>query len=134
MTEALWKQDAEEAGRTISELLWKTISYNGYHEDCYHTFLAGVFVGMGYEVESNKEKGLERPNILLKDEDNRRALIIEAKKSERESDMDRDCDNAIQQIVSRRYAEGLYGYEQILCYGIAFYRKQAKVKILQNIV
>lgn len=130
MMEAFWNKDAAEAGRIVSELLWRTISYNDYHEDYYHAFLAGLFVGIGYEVESNKEKGLGRPDILLKDDDNRRALIIEAKKSDKESDLDKDCDEAIDQIVTEKYAKGLYGYQQILCYGIAFFQKQAKVKLL----
>ena len=129
MMESFWNQDAEEAGRTLSELLWRTISYNDYHEDYYHAFLAGAFVGIGYEVEANKEKGLGRPDILLKDEDNRRAIIIEAKKSEKEADLDKDCDEAIDQIITEKYAEGLYGYKQILCYGVAFFKKQAKVKL-----
>ena len=128
MMEAFWNQDDKEAGRIVSELLWRTISYNDYHEDYYHAFLAGAFVGMGYEVESNKEKGLGRPDILLKDEDNRRAIIIEAKKSDKESDMDKDCIKAIEQIISEKYAEGIYGYRQILCYGMAFFQKQAKVR------
>ncbi|MBR1470417.1 MAG: AAA family ATPase [Lachnospiraceae bacterium] len=132
MMEAFWNKDAEEAGRIVSELLWKTISYNDYHEDYYHAFLAGAFVGIGYEVESNKEKGLGRPDILLKDEDNRRAIIIEAKKSDKEADLDKDCDEAMDQIITEKYAEGLYGYEQILCYGVAFFQKQAKVKLLTN--
>ena len=130
MMEAFWNKDAEEAGRIVSELLWRTISYNDYHEDYYHAFLAGAFVGIGYEVESNKEKGLGRPDIQLKDEDNRRAIIIEAKKSERQADLDKDCDEALDQILTEKYAEGLYGYEQIICYGIAFFQKQAKVKLL----
>ncbi len=41
--------------------------------------------------------------ILLKDKDNRRALIIEAKKSKKESDLEKDCDEAIQQIVNEKY-------------------------------
>ena len=130
MMEAFWNKDAEAAGRIVSELLWRTISYNDYHEDYYHAFLAGAFVGIGYEVESNKEKGLGRPDILLKDEDNRRAIIVEAKKSGRESDLDKDCDEALDQIVTEKYAEGLYGYEQVLCYGVAFFQKQARVKLL----
>lgn len=125
---ALWKGDEAEAARLISDLLWYTISYNDYHEDYYHAFLAGIFVGRGYSVESNKEKGLGRPDIVLKDKRNRRAVIIEAKKSEKESDMDKDCDKAIGQITTEKYAEGLYGYTQVLCYGIAFFQKQAKVK------
>lgn len=66
--------------------------------------------------------------MLLLDRDNRRAIIIEAKKSERELDMDADCDEAVRQIITKKYAEGLYGYTQILCYGAAFFQKQAKVK------
>ncbi len=127
---ALWEGDETEATRLISELLWYTISYNDYHEDYYHAFLAGIFVGRGYNVESNKEKGLGRPDILLKDKRNRRAVIIEAKKSKKETDMDKDCAKAIDQIITEKYAEGLYGYKQILCYGIAFFQKQAKVKKL----
>lgn len=127
---ALWESNEAEATEVISDLLWDTISYNDYHEDYYHAFLTGVFVGRGYSVESNKEKGLGRPDILLRDKRNRRAIIIEAKKSKRESDMDKDCDAAIDQIVAGKYAEGLYGYTQIFCYGISFFQKQAKVKRL----
>lgn len=127
---ALWEGDEIQASRRISDLLWYTISYNDYHEDYYHAFLAGIFVGRGYHVESNKEKGLGRPEILLKDKKNHRAIIIEAKRSGRESDMDQDCDEAIDQIIAEKYAEGLYGYTQVFCYGISFFQKQARVKKL----
>ena len=127
----LWNGDEDRATEIASELLWNTISYNDYHEDYYHAFLTGVFVGRGYSVESNKEKGLGRPDIFLKDRRNRRAIIIEAKKSDKESDLDKDCDKAIKQIMDEKYADGIDGYEQILCYGVAFYQKQAKVKLLR---
>lgn len=130
MMEALWRGDEREASEAISNLLWKTISYNDYHEDYYQAFLAGAFVGLGYEVESNKEKGLGRPDIFLKDDDNRRVIIIETKRSKKEDNLDQDCDRAVNQILSKKYAEGLYGYTQILCYGIAFFQKQARVKRL----
>lgn len=128
MMEALWRGDEREASEAISNLLWKTISYNDYHEEYYHAFLAGAFVGLGYEVESNKEKGLGRPDIFLKDDDNRRVIIIETKRSKKEDNLGQDCDRAVNQILSKKYAEGLYGYTQILCYGIAFFQKQARVK------
>ena len=125
----LWEKDEVRATEIISGLLWDTISYNDYHEDYYHAFLAGVFVGRGYSVDSNKEKGLGRPDILLKDKKNRRAIIIEAKKLDKESDMDKDCKEAIKQIVKEKYAEGLKGYEEIICYGAAFFQKQVKLKL-----
>ena len=129
---SLWDSNEEHATKILSELLWNTISYNDYHEDYYHAFLAGVFVGRGYSVESNKEKGLGRPDIFLKDRRNRRAIIIEAKKSDKETDLDKDSDKALKQIIDEKYAEGISGYEQILCYGVSFYQKQAKIKLLKT--
>ena len=129
---ALWEKDEVGVTKIISDLLWDTISYNDYHEDYYHAFLAGVFVGRGYNVESNKENGLGRPDILLKDKKNRRAIIIEAKHSKKEADMEKDCKEALEQIITEKYAEGLKGYEQIVCYGAAFYQKQVKVMLLNR--
>ena len=131
MIESLWEKDVDRAAKILSDLLWETISYNDYHEDYYHAFLTGIFVGRGYEVESNKEKGLGRPDILLKDRKNRRAIIVESKKSKGKESLSRDCDKAIKQIMDERYAEGMEGYEQILCYGVAFYQKQAMMKLLE---
>ena len=131
MIESLWEKDISRATEILSDLLWGTISYNDYHEDYYHAFLAGIFVGRGYEVESNKEKGLGRPDILLKDRKNRRAIIIESKKSRKKASLGRDCDIAIKQIIDERYAEGIEGYEQILCYGVAFFQKQAMIKLME---
>ena len=130
MMEALWSGDEAAAGSAISRLLWQTISYMDYHEDYYHAFLAGIFVGRGYEVESNKERGLGRPDIKLTDDANRRILIIEAKKTNRKELMEHDCQEALQQIVDREYAKQLDEYT-VLCYGIAFYQKSALVRKLQ---
>ena len=134
LIESMWDKDEIRSGEILSGLLWDTISYNDYHEDYYHAFLAGVFVGRGYEVESNKEKGLGRPDILLKDRRNRRAIIVESKKSKKKADLDKDCDKALKQIVDEKYAEGIAGYEQILCYGVAFFQKEAKIKLLDRII
>ncbi|MBQ9199860.1 MAG: AAA family ATPase [Lachnospiraceae bacterium] len=131
LLDTLWDGNEERASEILSELLWETISYNDYHEDYYHAFLAGVFVGRGYSVESNKEKGLGRPDIFLKDRKNRRAIIIEAKKSDNDADMEKDCDKAIKQIKDEKYAKGIEGYEQILCYGVSFFQKKAKIKLIK---
>ena len=77
-------------------------------------------------MESNKEKGLGKPDILLRDKRNRRAIIIEAKKSRRKSDMEKDCEEATGQMIREQYAEGLYGYTQIFCYGISFFRSRQR--------
>ena len=125
---ALWNGQEERASEILSDLLWNTISYNDYHEDYYHAFLAGIFVGRGgYAVDSNKEQGLGRPDIDLRDKKNRRCIIIEAKHSDSEKDMERDCNSAIKQIRDNQYALRLTGYTQVLKYGIAFYQKQTIV-------
>ena len=129
MMEALWTGDEAAASEAISDFLWQTISYMDYHEDYYHAFLTGIFVGKGYEVESNKERGLGRPDIRLIDDDRRRVLIIEAKKSGSAAQMEHDCEAALKQIVDQEYAKGLDAY-QVYCYGIAFYQKSALVKKL----
>ena len=124
---AFWNGDVSTASEALSDFLWQTISYRDYHEDYYHAFLAGLFSGRGYSVDSNKEHGLGRPDILLTDYNNRRALIIEAKKSSSAEQMEQDCDRALRQIVDQGYAKGLQAY-QVHSYGIAFFQKSAKVK------
>lgn len=124
---ALWDGDETTASEILSDLLFDTISYMDYHEDFYHAFLSGIFVGRGYEVDSNKERGLGRPDILLRDRKNRRALIIEAKRSSSEDCMEKDCRDALSQIIDREYAKNLKGYRKIMTYGITFFEKTALV-------
>ena len=125
---ALWNGDEAAASEIFSDMLFDTISYLDYHEDYYHAFLAGVFVGRGYGVESNKEKGLGRPDIFLTDRKNRRAMLIKAKKSRSEERMEQDCREALAQIDEQQYARRLKGYRQVMRYGVAFFEKQALVK------
>ena len=127
MMDALWSGDDTAASTIISDLLFQTISFNDYHEDYYHAFLAGIFVGMGYEVESNKEHGLGRPDIRLIDWKNRRALIIEAKKTDHREQMERACADALEQIRRKEYAKNMDGLD-VTCYGIAFCKKSVLVK------
>ncbi len=128
---ALWDGNVTGATQRLDDFLWDTISYNDYHEDYYHAFLAGLFVGMGYSVDSNKESGLGRFDVLVKDRRNRRAMLIEAKKSNSGEQMDKDCDEALKQIIDKGYARSIEpGYQNFLCYGISFYRKSAKIKKL----
>ena len=129
---ALWDRNESQATKILSELLIRTISYNDYQENFYHAFLVGVFVTRAYGIASNKETGLGRPDIIIRDKKNRRAIIIEAKKSDKKSDMDKDADKAINQIIDKDYAEGLEDYDHILCYGISFFRKRAKVKLMKQ--
>ena len=127
--DAVWKGDSEGLTREMSCLLKKTISYHDYKEDFYHAFLAGIFAGAGYMVDSNKEHGEGRNDVVVDDPANGRIAIFEAKYTKELDDLERTCDKALQQIDDRMYAEEYKDdYDQILCYGISFFKKRCRVK------
>ena len=130
LMDALWNGDEEKASRLTTDLLFETISYHDYHENYYHAFLTGLISGLGYAVKSNLETGPGRSDIDVRDKKRRRAMLLEAKKSEKEEDMEKDALTGIQQILDREYMKGLEGYESVVFYGISFYRKKALVKKL----
>lgn len=57
-------------------------------------------------------------------------MILEAKKSDKESDMQKDALAGKQQIVNKEYLRGFPGFESVMCYGISFFQKKALVKKL----
>ena len=126
---SVWNGDCEIITNEMNRLLRKTISYHDYKEDFYHAFLAGIFTGAGYVVESNKEHGEGRSDVVVHDSENGRVAIFETKYSKRMENMDSDCDKALQQIRKRMYAEEYEeDYDQIFCYGISFFRKRCLVR------
>lgn len=128
--QAVWSGDAKTLTNELNKLLRKTISYHDYGEDFYHAFLAGLFAGAGYAVESNREHGEGRSDVLIKDYSNARIAIFEAKYSRSKETMSRSCEAALQQIETRQYAKEFEDdYDTIRCYGIAFYRKSCLVQM-----
>ena len=126
---AVWTGDADAVTEEMTKLLRKTISYHDYREDFYHAFLAGIFAGAGYTVDSNKEHGEGRSDVVIYDEANSRVAIFEAKYSKSAEQLLSECDHAIDQINDRMYAEEYADdYDEILCYGIAFFKKRCVVK------
>ena len=80
MLNAVWDGDVNILTKEIGALLRMTISYHDYKEDFYHAFLAGIFAGAGYVVESNKEHGEGRSDIVIYDDYKGKIAIFEAKK------------------------------------------------------
>ena len=129
MFSAVWKGDSRTVMEEMNRLLRKTISYHDYREDFYHAFLAGIFTGAGYVVESNKEHGEGRSDIVVYDSVNGQVAIFEAKYSRTLSAMEGDCEAALRQIDRRMYAKEYEDeYDHIYCYGVAFYKKRCLVK------
>lgn len=127
--EAVWSGDCELLTQEVTKLLRKTISYHDYKEDFYHAFLAGIFAGAGYGVESNKEHGEGRSDIVVRDTENGRVAIFEVKLAGTLEQMESKSVEAVGQIENRMYAKDFKDdYDQILCYGIAFFRKRGLVK------
>lgn len=126
---AVWTGDADAVTEEMTKLLRKTISYHDYREDFYHAFLAGIFAEAGYTVDSNKEHGEGRSDVVIYDEANSRVAIFEAKYSRNQELLLSECDRALNQINDRMYAEEYADdYDEILCYGIAFFKKRCVVK------
>lgn len=119
---AVWNGDGETITQEMNRLLRKTISYHDYKEDFYHAFLAGIFAGAGCMVESNREHGEGRSDVVVSDPTEARVAVFEVKYSHKMDEMEHDCNAALQQIDERMYAvEYEDDYDQILCYGISFY-------------
>lgn len=129
---AMWNKDAQTASDMLTKILWNSISYFDYGEEYYHGMLNGIFTSRGYAPDSNDEAGLGRLDLRIRDRRKRTFLLLEFKRSEKEEDLDADCDEALTQIFKKGYDKAIpEGYEHQLIYGIAFYAKTAKVKLAQ---
>lgn len=127
--DAVWRADNNLLTQEMSKLLRKTISYHDYREDFYHAFLAGIFAGAGYMVESNKEHGEGRSDVIVYDPLNSRVAIFEAKYAKSLADMQKSCETALQQMDDRMYAKEFEDdYDHIFCYGISFFKKRCLVR------
>lgn len=129
---AMEEGNEEKVGEILSGQLFDAISFFDSAENFYHGFLAGVLSqSQDYLVQSNRESGDGRSDIIVKSPSLRgRAFVIEMKVSRSIDDLEADAERALEQIDDKRYIEGLRteGYREIDCYGIAFYRKDCEVR------
>lgn len=120
----------ETLGRTISVLDPK--GSGSEKESFYHAFLSGMLVGNGaWGVFSNKESGNGFADLMVETENPNAGFVIELKSVERISELDSACKKAMAQIHDRQYDAYLRneGRNDILAYGIAFYKKRCKVVV-----
>ena len=127
--DAMWSGDTKTLTEEINKLLYKTISYHDYKEDFYHAFLTGILAGSGCAVESNREHGEGRSDIVMYHPDRPQVVLFEAKYAKTLNGLEASCAAALQQIEDRQYAKEFEeDYDSVLCYGIAFYKKRCLVK------
>ena len=124
--------DCDKIGDFLSEQLMETISFYDYAENYYHGFLAGILkCQQRYEILSNRESGMGRSDIIMKEMKFRgRAVILELKVADSFGNMEHMCDLALQQIEEKQYEQNLRseGCKSVLKYGICFYKKGCIVK------
>ncbi len=127
--DAIWAKNCAAATEEMNRLLRKTISYHDYKEDFYHAFLAAIFAGAGYTVESNREHGEGRSDVVY-DSENGRVAVFEIKYAQTSASLPTACEAALTQIATRMYAQEFEDdYDQIYCYGIAFFKKRCLIEI-----
>ena len=129
--EALMKEDLIQAADILNNILFQSISYFDYDEKFYHGLLIGML--SEYQTVSNGEAGLGRFDIaILPLSRMSRGVILELKVAKQEEDLQKLSEEACRQIRDMKYIEGLQkkGYEDILGYGIAFYKKSCIITAL----
>ena len=137
---SLWSSfidgDSKNIESIINTFLNKTISVldpkgsEKEKEKYYHAFLSGLLVGnQDWSVSSNKESGLGFADIMVKLDNSNKGFVIEIKSVDKLSED--ACTKAIQQIHDKRYYEYLLNEDKddILLYGIVFYKKSCKVMV-----
>ena len=94
--------------------------------------MAGLLAKLdNYDIKSNKEIGKGRADIIIKDFANQRAMIIEAKFTRDEKQIDKLCDEAVKQIADREYGKNINKivYPEVLSFGVVFFEKNAYIKM-----
>ena len=108
-----------------------TKARNNQKENFYHGLLLGLLrSNPNWLIHSNAESGDGFSDILIEPENPNAGIIIEVKYSSSFTSLEKSCDTALTQIKERRYDEKLRneGRNEILAYGISFYKKRCCVK------
>ncbi|KAI3349483.1 AAA family ATPase [Clostridium botulinum] len=133
MYSAIFNKDAQTFQKELNAMLRQTISFNDAYENFYHGFTLGVLANMhDFLVKSNREAGDGRSDIFIKSLSIfEPCVILELKVCDKPKDIFKKCDEALAQIDAKNYEEELKeeGYENIIKYGISFYRKDCVIKV-----
>jgi hypothetical protein len=100
-------------------------------EKMFHGFVLGIIVGLGYRVESNRELGLGRPDLVV--DTGSAYVIIEFKiVSKKFPTIEKAMQGAFKQINDNKYFDGLknniYTKKSIYKVGVGFKGKECQVK------
>ena len=131
--ESLKKNKIEDFEKYLQNILLRSTSFNDIkNEDFYHGLILGMslFLDKDYYVNSNKESGLGRYDIIIEPKNkNNRGFVLEFKVVKEEEDLNKVSKEAIEQIINKKYDTQLKerGIKDITLVGIAFFKKLLKV-------
>ncbi len=123
--------DTSAIERLMYEQLRYTVSFHDAYESFYHGFLLALLGNCGsWVVRSNRESGNGRSDITVERDDGELGFVIEVKVAKAETALDAACEEALQQIEDRSYADALRGegIREVIAYGIAFCDKRCRVQ------
>ena len=129
-TEDIQQELTHFLGESISVL--DTKARNEEKEIFYHGILIGILKNnVNWAVRSNRESGDGYADILIKPKNPDTGIVIELKYARSFKELDQACERALEQIKDRRYDEALRedGRNEVLAYGIAFWKKRCKVVV-----
>ena len=130
--EAILNGNAKEAQEELGKFLLETISYMDGREDFYHGIMLGILSGIrNYYVNSNRESGLGRCDIIMKHSSGRgKAIIFELKCTSNMHEIEKKSQEALEQIDDNMYGKELEVecYSDIIKYGIAFCKKSCEIR------
>ncbi|MBR3023828.1 MAG: AAA family ATPase [Oscillospiraceae bacterium] len=127
LIDSLWAESTESAKASMNQILEATLSfYHEYHEYSYHLILDGFFTGLGYMVDSERESGYGRTDLIIRDTVRKCCLILELKHVKEEAEMENALKEAKSQIVRNKYESRFEyeGYTTRLQYGMVFWGKK----------
>ena len=127
---AFWADDTDAVTALLCDEMEDTLSYYDAREDFYHALILGLFTFTEWEVESNKEYGRGRPDIILRDTKNKHAAVIEIRRTTSEDKLSDKAEEAIQQIKTNRYAAPLIRRKgwKVSLWGMAFFKKTCALR------
>ena len=132
------EDNVEDIQRELTHFLGESISVldtkarNEEKEIFYHGILLGILKSnVSWAVRSNRESGDGYADILIKPKNPDTGIVIELKYARSFKELDQACERALEQIKDRRYDEALRedGRNEVLAYGIAFWKKRCKVVV-----
>ncbi len=128
--------DAATIQEMLHDYLWDSISVRdtavrtNMKENFYHGMLLGLLRSQGnWLIKSNAETGEGYSDISIQTPD-RIEIVIELKYA-KDGNLESACEEALNQIEEKKYAEGLMrrGTKELVKYGIAFWEKECMVVV-----